>query len=153
MSPLKTHGFHPFLLTFNFGTLLSGFLFTFFLVVCCFYIFGHIFKGKGTIEHIAVSWGFSLVPTILWFIMTSFFYVVLPPPRYLTLLGKLFSIVFVSISMLLFFWKGILYYLTLRFSLRLDFLRIMGMSLVLFPLGVAYAFFMYELGVFKIPFI
>lgn len=153
ISPLKARSFHPFLLTYNFGLLLNGAFFTYFLIVVGIYGVGRILKGKGKIRQIAVCWGYSLIPTLLWFFITSFFYVFLPPPRQLTFLGKLFSIVFLSLSFALFFWKGILYYLTLRFGLKLDFIRILGASIIIFPLGMLYAYLMYQWGIFKIPFI
>lgn len=153
VSPLRSGSLHPFLLTYNFGLLSFGFVCTYLLVVLGIYLVGRLFGGTDAIRAVALSWGYSLIPTLIWFIMTTFFYVVLPPPRNLTILGTLFSVVFFSASLMLFFWKGILYYLTLRFALRLDFLRIMGASMIIFPLGIVYALIMHDMGIFRVPFI
>ena len=137
----------------DYGALLAGAIVSFVGSVSVLFLTGRLFGGTGHVWGVFVSWGYTLIPTFFWFLMTSFFYVVLPPPRQQTPLGVLFSVVFMSLSMLLFFWKGILYYLTLRFGMRLDFPRIMGVSAILFPLGVLYALSMYKLGIFRVPFI
>ncbi len=153
LSVLRTHSLHPLLLTLDYGALLAGAIVSFVGSVSVLFLTGRLFGGTGHVWGVFVSWGYTLIPTFFWFLMTSFFYVVLPPPRQQTPLGVLFSVVFMSLSMLLFFWKGILYYLTLRFGMRLDFPRIMGVSAILFPLGVLYALSMYKLGIFRVPFI
>lgn len=150
---MRAKSLHPFLLTYNFGLLTLGVVFTYLLVVVGIFVVGRLFGGKGTLPTIALLWTMSLLPTLLWFAIASFSYLVLPPPRHLTFSGKLFSLVFIAGSLALFFWKGILYYLTLRFGMRLSLLRIIAASAIIFPLGVVYSIVMYRMGIFRIPFI
>ncbi len=153
VTPLRADSFHPLLLTYNFGLLTSGFLFTFFLVVASFYLVGRLLGGAVALRSIVILWAYSLLPTLMWFAVTSALFVMLPPPRTVSVMGRLFSIVFTAFCLGLFFWKGILYYLTLRFGLRFDLGRIFLASIILFPLGIVYAVVMYRLGIFRVPFI
>ncbi len=153
VSPLKFHTFHPFLLTLNIARLLTAVIFTYLAICCLFYVLGLMLKTGVKLRSILMGWGYSLVPTLLWFFTTSFFYVILPPPRHETILGRLFSLLYITFSVSLFFWKGILYYLTLRFALKLDFLKISLVSIIFFPLLGIYSYIMYVLSVFRVPFV
>lgn len=153
VSPLKLKTLHPLLLTLNTGRLFSIAVFSYVTICLVLYGLGKIFKGRPTMSGIALMWGYSLIPTLMWFFATSLAYLVLPPPRHDTLLGKAFSLLFITFSVSLFFWKGILYYLTLRFGLQLDLKRILGVSLVFFPLLFGYAYILYQLKIFKVPFV
>lgn len=96
---------------------------------------------------------YSLVPTIVWFFITSSLYFVFPPPRYETFLGTTFSILFIIFSSSILLWRIILWYLTIRFSLKAQFLTIL---IVMFMYGVwyvPYTFLMYHFRIFRIPFI
>lgn len=144
---------NPFILTLNFTKLLASFLWTFLLSIGGLYFLGKIFGGQGPLKGIFLTWSFSLIPTLSWFLLTSILYLLLPPPRTTSLLGQAFSIFFIAFSLTLFFWKGLLYYLTLRFGMRLNLLRIAGVSTVFFPTLGLYSLLMYRLGVFRIPFV
>jgi len=150
---VKTSLFRPFLLTRQFILLGTAAGVTFLFTVSLFWQVGRLFGAKGNLQGLLLGWGYSLVPTAVWFWMTSLLYVIVPPPRTTSALGIVFSIVFLLTSATLFFWKIILSYLTLRFGLRLDMLRIVAVSVVVLPILAAYSFGMYRLGIFRIPFI
>lgn len=153
VSPVKLRTFHPFLLTVNATRLFTVTVATFILV--CFFLLGagKVLKREVNLRAVLLTWSYSLVPTLLWFLATSLFFVILPPPRQETLPGRVVSLLFISFSLSLFFWKGLLYYLTLRFALKLDLVRIVGVSLVFFPLLALYSLLMYHLGIFRVPFV
>lgn len=143
----------PFLLTLNLNILLfSGFI-GFLGMILLIFILGLLFKRQGSLRSVYTLWSFSLLPTLTWFFFTSVMYVLLPPPRTPSFLGKIYSVFFIAFSLSLFIWKIILYYLTLRFSLRLDLFRAGAISAIIAPVIVVYSLIMYKLGVFRIPFI
>lgn len=154
ISSLLRKGLHnPLLLTLNFGKISWGILFTFVFAWGALYFIGRLFGGKGTPQSLFLPWVYSLLPTLSWFIATSFFYLFLPPPRSVSIAGQLFSIFFIALTLTLFYWKGILYYLTLRFGHKLDLIKILLVSLLIFPLLIVYSLFTYRLGIFRVPFI
>lgn len=138
---------------FNLSLALFGFVLTYFLVLTTLSFLGRKLGGKGNWQNLFLPWTYSLLPTLLWFLTTSLFYVLLPPPRQLTLPGIIFSFVFVVFSVMLFFWKGMLYYLTLRFALKLSFGKIILLTLFFLPGAFVYSLIMYRLGIFRVPFI
>ena len=150
---VKTSLFRPFLLTRQFVLLGAATLATFLFAVSLFWQVGRWFGAQGNFRGLILGWGYGLVPTLVWFWMTSLLYVAIPPPRTTSPLGIVFSIVYLLISATLFFWKIILSYLSLRFGLRLDFAKIIGVCAVVLPILGAYSFGMYRLGIFRIPFL
>lgn len=106
-----------------------------------------------TLLPLALLWAYTLIPTILWFLSMSLFYYLLPPPRTPSLLGQIASAFFICLSIALLFWKIILYYLTLRFGMRLSLGRIVVFSCLFFPATSLYAWVMYKIGFFRVPFI
>lgn len=144
---------HPYLLTLKFNLLTLGAGLGFMSMVFFLFLVGKIFRREGKFETLFLLWSYSLLPTIVWFFATSVLYIFLPPPRTFSLLGKLYSVVYMAFSIALFFWKAILYYLTLRFGLRLDLFRIAVVSIVLSPIIIGYSILMYNLGIFRIPFL
>lgn len=144
---------HPFFLTLSFGKITFFSLVTFLFVLSLLYLLSKLFKGNGSLNNLFLPWSYSLWPTIVWFLITSIFYVLIPPPRTPSFLGQLFSLLFLAFSFFLFFWKLVLYYLTLRFGMKLDFLKIVGLSLFLFPILFFYSILTYKMGIFRIPFI
>lgn len=126
---------------------------TYTLVVYAVWLVGRRIGGRGTLAGIARGWGYTLLPTIVWFFMTSLFYVLLPPPRTTSLAGIAFSVLFLIFSATLFFWKLTLGYLTLRFGLKLDLARIMVVVAIVGPIMGAWSWGMYRLGIFKVPFL
>ncbi|OGG14877.1 hypothetical protein A2773_01250 [Candidatus Gottesmanbacteria bacterium RIFCSPHIGHO2_01_FULL_39_10] len=144
---------NPYLLTLEFNRLIFFAGVGFLLSIALLYSVGRLFGGRGTLKSLYLTWSYTLIPTILWFFMTSLIFIFFPPPRSLSFPGKLLSIIFITLSILLLLWKIILYYLTLRFSHKLDLFRIIGVSIVLFPLFIIYGIIMYRIGIFRIPFI
>ena len=143
----------PLFLTASFIKIVSGIVLSFSVSVFLLGILGTVIKGDVDWRRITVLWAFSLLPTCLWFIVTSLFSFVLPPPRTTSILGQLASSVFIALSVGLFLWKGILYYLTLRFGLRISLGRIILVSSLFLPLLILYSIGMYKLGIFRVPFL
>jgi len=150
---VKNPYFRPFFLTRQYVVLLSATGCTFCVVVGLYAIIGRIFKSSGTLRALVMGWGYSLVPTLTWFWITSLLYIILPPPRTTGVLGIAFSVVYLIFSAVVLFWKIILAYLTIRFALRFDFKKIVATFAVAIPILGIYSVAMYRLGIFKIPFI
>ncbi len=147
-------GIHsPLLLTLRLNLLLLSAAIGFIAMLFVIFILGKTIGSSGRFIDVYKLWSFTLIPTIVWFFTTSLLYIIIPPPRTLSFLGKLFSVVFIAFSVSVFLWKAILYYLTLRFALRLDLIRIGFMTVVILPLLVVYSVLMYKLGIFRVPFI
>ncbi|MBI3486265.1 hypothetical protein HY025_05000 [Candidatus Daviesbacteria bacterium] len=127
--------------------------FTFIVSSISIFLVGKLFQGVGDLSSLILLWAFSLLPTLSWFLLSTIFYVLIPPPRTMSVKGQIFSLLFLSFSLACFFWKGILYYLTLRIGLKLNAIKIFLVSLVIFPLGIVYYFILFKLGIFRVPFI
>ncbi len=153
VSPIKLHSLHPLLLTLNASRLFVTAIISFLLICSFLRLLGNLFGASSQLRAIALAWGYSLIPTLIWFSVTTLFYVILPPPRHATIAGIAFSLLYLTFSLSLFFWKGLLYYLTLRFALRLDLLRIIGISLIFLPTLALYSLLLYYFGIFKVPFV
>ena len=96
---------------------------------------------------------YSLIPTSVWFFITSSLYVLFPPPRYDTFLGTTFSILFIIFSCSILVWRIILWYLTIRFSLKAQFMTIL-LTMSLYAVWfIPYTFLMYTFRISRIPFI
>lgn len=152
-SLVKTAAFRPFLLTRQFVVLAAAAGATYMAVIGMIWIIGRKLKGKGTLAGIAVAWGYTLVPTLVWFLTTSLLYVFLPPPRTTSFAGVLFSGLYLVFSATLFFWKLTLGYLTLRFGMKLDLAKILVVAAISVPLLAAYSVVMYRMGIFRVPFL
>ena len=152
-SLVKVAAFRPFLLTRQFIVLAAATGVTYCLAVALFWTAGKLVGAQGKLKGLAVSWGYSLVPTLTWFLATSVLYVILPPPRTTSTAGILFSILFLVFSATLFFWKATIAYLTLRFGLRLDLGKILVVLAISLPILGFYSVGMYKLGIFRIPFL
>lgn len=152
-SLVKTAAFRPFLLTRRFIILGGASLVTYILVVVILYLLALFFKGTGRLKSVAIGWAYTLIPTVIWFLATSILYIILPPPRTTSLAGTVYSVIYLIFSSVLFFWKAMLSYLTLRFSMRLDLTRAVGVFSIFIILTVIYSFFMYKIGIFRVPFI
>ena len=132
-----------------FPSALGGYL----LSLAVFWLVGTLVGGSGRFLSVALGWGYTLLPTLVWFSVTSILYVVLPPPRTQHPAGIVFSIVYLAFSTMLFAWKLTLGYLTLRFGLKLDLPRIAVVGVVAIAAWSVYSIVMYRLGVFRIPFL
>ncbi len=144
---------HPLVLTLKFNILLLTSLSGFFGMIGLIYILGKILGNSGKIKSIYVLWSYSLIPTLVWFIITSLLYLLIPPPRTLSITGKVFSVVFIAFSLAVLLWKLILFYLTVRFSLKADLKKILLITIIILPLVIIYTLISYQLKIFRIPFI
>lgn len=127
--------------------------FSFILITAVIFKISRLFSNSGSYGTFALLWVFSLLPTLSWFLITTIFYVLVPPPRTLSLQGQIFSGLFLVFSFACFAWKGILYYLSLRIGLLLNAKQIILLSAIVVPLIIAYSYLLYKLQVFKVPFI
>lgn len=133
-----------------------SFIFNFLLTIIFFYFLTKLFsKNKKEINFLSFlfTFSYSLLPTLVWFLSTSILFIFLPPPRTLSLLGKGFSIFFVTYSLSLLAWKIILVYLAIRFSARQNFFRIFYMIVLYLSWFIPYSIFLYNFKLFRIPFI
>jgi hypothetical protein len=152
-SLVKTQAFRPLLLTEAFIELALGAFVGYLFVVGLLYGLGRLAGGIGAWGKVALAWSYSLIPTLIWFLATSLLYLFLPPPRTQAPLGVLFSLIYLLFSAVLFFWKAELYYLTLRFGMRLTLKQILYVTGVFVPVLCMYSVVMYQLGIFRVPFI
>ena len=152
-SLLRTGFRNPYLLSVKFTSLTTAALTGILLPVFVIFFLGKLLGGKSKLKNMFVLWSYTLVPTLFWFFLTSILYLLLPPPRTLSVFGKLFSLVFIAFSLSVLLWKMVLFYLALRFGLKLDLLKIIIISLIITPLVVIYSFTFYKLGILRIPFI
>jgi hypothetical protein len=108
---------------------------------------------KERIVRIINTWSYSLIPTLIWFYSTLLFYFLLPPPRTTSPLGQVFSIFYIAYSGSLLVWKIILFYFTVRFSLRVHVYRIIYYVLLYLALSIPLWIALYNLGISRIPFV
>jgi len=157
-SIIRTRSLDPLVVSSSFVRTFIFFLLTFASTIVFQWVVGKLLEKVNMAEtqslkvFIVLS-AYSLVPTIVWFFITSSLYFVFPPPRYETFLGTTFSIMFIIFSSSILLWRIILWYLTIRFSLKTQFLTIM---IIMFMYGmwfVPYTFLMYHFRIFRIPFI
>lgn len=152
-SVVKTASFHPVLLTKQFVVLVGSAILGFSLLLLLLGITGKYLTQKFSFQRVSVAWGYTLIPTVIWFLITSFLYVILPPPRTESFLGVGFSLLYLTLSVILFFWKAELYYLTLRFGLKLDLIKIIAVTAIYVPLLGIFSICMYKLGILRVPFL
>ncbi len=152
-SLVRVASFRPFLLTREFIELVFATSTTYGLAVLLFWSAGQLVGAHGKQKGLAIMWGYTLIPTLVWFLATSLLYVILPPPRTTSTQGVVFSLLFLLFSGVLFFWKATLAYLTLRFGLRLSLTKILIVLAVSLPVLGAYSIGMYRIGIFRIPFL
>lgn len=129
------------------------FLLNFFLTVGFFYIFSYWQNKNNHLSSFIFCFSYSLIPTMIWFSVTSLLYIILPPPRTFSILGKAFSILFVAFSVSILAWKLILFYLSLRFSTKLGFYRIIYLMILYLLWFIPFSFLLYHFKLFRIPFI
>ncbi len=110
-------------------------------------------RWESTFKRVFKVWIYSYLPTVLWFLMAAGLFIVLPPPRHASLLGWLFSVIFLTISCGLLIWKGLLYFLTLKLATGLSNKQIFWVTLMVIPLVMVYSQIMYGLNIFRVPFI
>jgi len=129
------------------------FLFGLFSTTGFFYFIARVFRQKTTFLSFLFCFTYSMVPTLIWFMSNFILYLVLPPPRTMSILGKGFSIFFTAYSLSLLLWKVILFFLSVRFSSRLPFFKILYMIFLYLCWFVPYSIVLYQLKIFRVPFI
>lgn len=129
------------------------FLIHFSLTIIFFYTISHIIKSSTHFRSFVFTLSYSLFPTLIWFTTNSLLYRLLPPPRTTSILGKGFSIFFISFSVSLLVWKLILVYLAIRFSSQMNFFNIVYTILLYLCVFIPYFLLLYNFQIFRIPFI
>lgn len=152
-SMVKVAAFRPFLLTQQFFVLVLGAASGALIATASLSFVGKVFGARVRFESLLLGWSYTLIPTASWFLATSVLYVLLPPPRTTSLLGVIFSLLFIVFSATLLWWKVTLSYLTMRFGLKLDLGKSIIVALLCIPGMTIWAWSMYALGVFKVPFL
>ncbi|OGK20143.1 hypothetical protein A3C23_01420 [Candidatus Roizmanbacteria bacterium RIFCSPHIGHO2_02_FULL_37_13b] len=150
---MRNKTLNPFILSSSSLITFIFFILTFILTTSFFYLLGKLIKRDIDYKNLLFSFAFSLFPTITWFLFTSVVYFLIPPPRTFSFLGKSFSLIFLTISLSLLIWKLLLFYLSLRFSLKLSFYRLMIFIILYAAWFIPYSIFMYQIKIFRIPFI
>jgi hypothetical protein len=148
------YGIHtgPLFLTFSLGKLFYAAGATFFVISLTMYLIGRMMGGRGDVLSVLSAWSYSYLPTIIWFFLTSILYLVFPPPRTDSVLGQMLSILYLVVSLGLLSWKGLVYFLTLRFALKLNLWQTIRTTVVLWPFWFLYFLLLNRMGIFKIPF-
>lgn len=144
---------NPFFLTKSLIKVGLAIALTYLLAALVIFLTSNFFSKQGKLSSFMLLWAFTLLPTLSWFLITTLLYAFLPPPRTLSIKGQLFSILFMTFSFACFFWKGILYYLSLRVGLHLETRQITAVSTIVLPLIFLYAILMFKLRIFGVPFI
>lgn len=149
----------PLFFVISLGKLYFFAIITFLLSVYLIYLLGVLFGLPGNIKTIIILWGFTYIPTIVWFSgMAIIFYLFSQFgqgvwPHINLQYKNILSILLAAFSIALFYWKLILYYLTLRVGFRTGWRKIIAISLIFFPSAAGYSYLMYRLGIFKVPFL
>lgn len=104
-------------------------------------------------KRFVITYSYTLIPTFFWFFTNAVLFVILPPPRSISLLGKGFSIAYLTYSISLLVWKLILVYFALRFSSRLGLFRILYVFILYLLLLLPLSILLYHFHIFRIPFI
>ncbi|OGK12911.1 hypothetical protein A3A93_01785 [Candidatus Roizmanbacteria bacterium RIFCSPLOWO2_01_FULL_38_12] len=129
-------------------------VFHYIATVIFFYLFTMMIGSHDAkLQPFLFTFAYALIPTILWFSTNSVLYAVLPPPRTLSILGKAFSILFITFSTAVLMWKIILMYLAIRFSTKLNFFQIVYVVILYLIAILPYSIFLYSLRFFRIPFL
>lgn len=152
-SVIRVSSFRLHLLTKEFVVLGIGACIGFIVMVAFLKGVRVVLRGKGSFWGVITGWGYTLVPTVLWFFLTSILFVLFPPPRTESIKGITFSVFYLLITIVLLFWKIELYYLTIRFGMKFDLGRIIIVTIVLVPVVVLYTISMYRWGIFRVPFL
>lgn len=129
------------------------FLVNFIWTVLFFFFLGIASTKKVAFKNFLFTLTYSLFPTLLWFITNSLFYRLLPPPRTISIAGRIFSIFFISFSLSILIWKIILMYLAIRFSTKQNFYRVIYYLILYLSYLIPFSLISYHFKIFRIPFI
>lgn len=129
------------------------FLFNFCLTIFFFYAINRFLDKNIQLSSFVFTFSYSLFPTLIWFISNSILYKLVPPPRTFSILGKAFSTFFIAYSVSLLLWKIILFYLSIRFSAKLNFYRTVYLIILYLSIFLPYSILLYHFKIFRVPFI
>ncbi|PIZ64949.1 hypothetical protein CO051_04580 [Candidatus Roizmanbacteria bacterium CG_4_9_14_0_2_um_filter_39_13] len=127
-----------------------------FLLTVGFFVFLRMSTKNSSqvkIKPALLLFGYALIPTLVWFLVNSWLFYLLPPPRTISFLGKGFSILYISFSLAILFWKVIVMYLAVRYVTRFTFFRIVYSMVLYLACVIPYSLFLYSLRLFRIPFL
>lgn len=125
----------------------------FIMTLLFFYYLAQFFKIQRRFSSLLFTFSYGLLPTLIWFLVTSLSYFFLPPPRTHSFFGLSFSYFFIVFSLIILSWKIILFYLSLRFSLKLSFYKVLYFMILYLSWFLPLSFSLYYLKIFRIPFI
>ena len=153
---IRLQSFHVFLASSSAVISFVYFVLTFLLVMLFTYAVGCVLVAVKAarprpFRALVMLSAYSLLPTLIWFLMTSTLFVLVPPPRNPTFLGMGFSMVFIVLSTTLLLWRLVLWYLTLRFYYRAQFYTIVIVMLVFMGWFVPYSIVMYHNDIVRSP--
>ncbi len=123
------------------------------LTLSFFYFCGILIKAQNSLTTLITTWTFSLLPTLIWFFLTAILFILLPPPRTTSFLGTIFSLIYIIISLVLLWWKLTLIYLSIRFSLKTDFVMTMFLMIIYGVWFLPYTYALYFFSISRVPFI
>ncbi len=129
------------------------FLTNFFISTSFFYLLAKKTQKNLQFKNLLVTFSYTLFPTLIWFWTNSLLYLLLPPPRTLSIFGRAFSVAYTAFSLSLLIWKVILVYLSMRFSLRLNFYKIAYFFILYLCFLIPYSIILYSFRIFRIPFV
>lgn len=150
---IRNQTIRPLIITSSAMVSFGFFIVTFIFVVYFFKFFSQQLSLKSKELSLATTFAYSLLPTLLWFYITSSLFLLLPPPRGEGPFGISLSFAFVVFSLALLAWRLILLYLSLRFATKASFGQIIFMILIFTACFLPYSYLMYFLGIFRVPFI
>lgn len=130
-----------------------AFFMSFILTLLFFYYLAQFFKMKRRFTSLLFTFSYALLPTLIWFLITSLSYFFLPPPRTYSFFGLSFSYIFIVFSLIMLSWKIILFYLSLRFSLNVSFYKALYFMILYLSWFLPFSLSLYYLKIFRIPFI
>lgn len=129
------------------------FLLTFWSTIFFFYFLSKLFNRKVKLSSFIFTFSYAFLPTLFWYVVNSFLFILLPPPRTSSVLGISFSILYLSFSLSLLWWKIILVYLAIRFSSSFSFWRIIYSIILYLLVFYPYFYLISYFGIFYLPLI
>lgn len=116
-----------------------------------------LLPGEGTFQErfkrYLTTWTLTYIPTLLWFYASFYLFLYFPPPRTQSLPGVLLSILFLAYSLSLLAWKVILVYFSIRFSSRIHLYRVLYYMFLYLAVSIPLWILLYNLRIFRIPFV
>lgn len=129
------------------------FIISFVLTILFFYSCARLNRLLVSTFSLIATWSYSLLPTLIWFVLTAVLFAIFPPPRTQSFMGTLLSMIYVGVSASLLLWKCTLMYLAIRFSLKTSAIMT-GYFMILYCVWfLPYTYALYFFSISRIPFI